>query len=124
MKITGFSIQTKGVVANDLKVAGSSFPLPFVEFAVARLVDKLTASRTVVSVSNAELYSTLSVAGYTPFADKALVFSSPPVSDEINFEFGWSISNIFLRADITYYRVLGRNITESFDAIPLDFIYQ
>jgi hypothetical protein len=118
MEIDGISIPTAFEIPNDLEVKGISFSVPFVQFAVARLND-LIGGRSILTIANARLYDTLSQPPYAAFPDKALTFTAPPVSDEVDFEFGWTKSSIFMEADVTYEVIAGRQVTETFTAIPI-----
>ena len=118
LKFDGLSIATDFLIPNTLQVTGVSLSAPFVKFAVARLND-LIGGRSILSIANARLYDTLSQPPYTTFSDKALTFTTPPVSDETDFEFGWTKRSIFMEADVTYEVVTGRQVTETFTAIPI-----
>ena len=118
MEIDGITFPTAFEIPNTLEVSGISITLPYIFFTVARLND-LIGGRTIVSIANARLYDTLSVPPYVTFADKALTFTAPPVSDEIGFDFGLSKESIFMEADVTYEIVAGRQVTETFTAIPI-----
>ena len=52
MRITGFSIPTQINLSNALKVSGFSLLQPFIQFAVARIVDEI-GGRNIDSVDNA-----------------------------------------------------------------------
>jgi len=101
MRITGFSIPTQINLSNALKVSGFSLLQPFIQFAVARIVDEI-GGRNIDSVVNAELRDSLSNPNYQTFPNLALTFSSPPVSDQTGFDFGWTPTTVKLFADIAF----------------------
>ena len=117
--VSGFSIPSAFKIPNTLVVSGQSIPLPFVEFALARVTDKI-GNRTINSITLATLKDSINISPYTAFTDKSLTFSSPPVSDETNFEFGWSPAFVALECTIEWERVAGRTITQAF-VIPINY---